>query len=78
MRIHLSALNEPCTKLNHNQMCDLTGSEYYQSGLFTPGTVLLQPAAYVRGIAEKLSEKIKLHENTPALSISKKGSTHIQ
>lgn len=73
---HLSTLNEPHTKLDHQQMCDLTGSEYYRSGLLTPGAVLLQPAAYVRGIAKKLSQKISLYENTPALSISKNGSSY--
>ena len=73
---HLSALNEACTKLNHEQMRELTGSAYYQSGLFTPGAVLLQPAAFVRGIAEKLSEKIQLFENTPALSMSRQGDSY--
>lgn len=68
---HLTALNEPCSKLNYSQMRDLTGSEYYQCGLFTPGAVLLQPAAYVRSVAENLSRVISLYENTPALSISK-------
>ena len=68
---HLSALNEPCSKLSHSQMSDLTGSDYYKCGLFTPGAVILQPAAYVRGIADNLSKRINLYENTPALAISK-------
>ena len=74
---HLSALKEPCTKLNHSQMSDLTGSEYYKCGLFTPGTVILQPAAYVRGIAQCLSKKISLYENTPAVSILKNKNTYV-
>lgn len=73
---HLSALKEPCAALNFSQLSELTGSHYYKCGLFTPGTVMLQPAAYVRGIAEKLSNKINLYENSPALSISKNGPVY--
>ena len=29
----------------------LTGSRYYTSGLYTPGTVMLQPAGYIRDFA---------------------------
>ena len=73
---HLSALNEPCSRLNHQQMCELTGSAYYQCGLFTPGTVLLQPAAFVREIAANLSKKINVYEKTPAVSITKNNNVY--
>ena len=73
---HLSALKEPCSKLSRSQMHNLTGSHYYNCGLFTPGCVLLQPAAYVRGIAEKLSRHISVYEHTPALSTSKNGNVY--
>ncbi len=35
-------------------MHDLTGSRHYVSGLYTPGTVMLQPAGYIRGFGDGL------------------------
>jgi len=52
----------------------LTGSRYYLSGLYTPGTVMLQPAGYVRGLAEGMGRTIEIFENTPALSFTRVGS----
>ena len=46
---HLRRLGERCDELDANDMRALTGSEYYRAGLFTPGTAMLQPAAFVRG-----------------------------
>ena len=43
----------------------VTGSPHYRSGLFTPGTVMLQPAGYVRGMALGLSSRVAIHENSP-------------
>ena len=70
-RQHLQKLGEPCELLNQQQMQDITGSRFYQSGLYTPGTVLIQPAAYLRGFAKGLAahKKLAIYENTPALEL---------
>jgi glycine/D-amino acid oxidase-like deaminating enzyme len=61
----LAALNEPFNQLSNQQMQDITGLNYYHSGVFTPGTVLIQPAAFVRGCAQNLPANVTLYENTP-------------
>ncbi len=67
---HLEKLGEQHTLLDAAQMQDICGSQYYQSGLFTPGTVLLQPALYARGIASGLERAgVRLFESSPVTSL---------
>ena len=71
---HLAELGEPCELLNQQQMQNLTGSPHYTSGLYTPGTVILQPAGYIRGMGAGLSQRIALHENSPVHGFERVGS----
>ncbi|MCH2163269.1 MAG: FAD-binding oxidoreductase [Marinovum sp.] len=72
--LHLSALGEPHRYLDADQMREITGSDYYISGLQTPGTVMLQPALYVRGVAEGLrSNRISIHDKSPVTSLTHDG-----
>ena len=51
-------------------MADLTGSRHYLSGICTPGTVMLQPAGYIRGLGEGLRrDGIGVFENSPVTGI---------
>lgn len=70
---HLSALGEPHEMLDAPVMCALTGSNHYLSGLYTPGTVMLQPAGYIRGLAGGLSGQVDIHENSPVISLKRIG-----
>lgn len=71
---HLASLNEPFETLDAQAMTELTGSTYYRSGLFTPGTVMLQPAGYIRGLASGLSgEGVAVHEVSPVTEIARSG-----
>ncbi len=71
---HLDALGEPSEMLDAEQMEDLTGSRHYVSGLFTPGTVVLQPAGYIRGIAAGLARSdVNIFEQSPVTSITREG-----
>ncbi|AGB82326.1 glycine/D-amino acid oxidase, deaminating [Serratia sp. FGI94] len=45
------------------------GTDYYQKALYIPGTVLLQPAALVKGLAESLPANVTLYEYTPVTKI---------
>ena len=53
---HLKIMDEPFEMYDEHAMRELTGTGYYISGLFTPGTVMLQPAAYIRGLADGLTD----------------------
>ena len=75
---HLTSLGEPNQRLDAQGMFDLTGSRHYVSGLYTPGTVMLQPAGFVRGFGEGLrASGVGVWENTPVTAIegSAKGWT---
>ncbi|MFT4608441.1 MAG: glycine/D-amino acid oxidase-like deaminating enzyme [Urechidicola sp.] len=70
---HLDSLNEPYEFFNAAQMYELTGSNYYQGGLWTPGTAIFQPVQYIAGIADALANLplCKLYEKTPVVSLNK-------
>ncbi|SIS90089.1 NAD(P)/FAD-dependent oxidoreductase [Paracoccus saliphilus] len=71
---HLEQLGEDYQLLDAEDMARLTGSRYYRSGLYTPGTVMLQPAGYVRQVATGLGDLVDIYEDTPALSFSRTGA----
>lgn len=54
------------------------GSGYYTQGLYTPGTVLVQPAALVRGLARTLPENVQLCEMTPVTQVDYGSSIQLQ
>lgn len=67
---HLAELGEKHEMLDARAMRQITGSDYYHGGLFTPGTAMLQPAGYVQGLAAGLeSEDVRIFENSPVLAI---------
>ncbi|MEL6205515.1 MAG: FAD-binding oxidoreductase [Pseudomonadota bacterium] len=71
---HLQMLDEPCEVLDRQQMRELTGSDHYVSGLYTPGTVMLQPAGYVRGFAAGLvAQGVALFEASAVTAIERAG-----
>lgn len=71
---HLRGLNENFELLDGQQMKEITGSAFYLSGLYTPGTIMLQPSGYVRGLADGLDKTITLHENAAVTGILRQGS----
>lgn len=70
---HLDTLNEPHEHLDAQAMQALTGSAYYASGLFTPGTVMLQPAGYIHSLANGLSRDVQVYEHSPVISLKQVG-----
>jgi len=72
---HLTSLGEPNERLDAKGMEALTGSRHYVSGLYTPGTVMLQPAGFVRGFGEGLrAAGVGVWEQTPVTAIERVGS----
>ncbi|MEM1300172.1 MAG: FAD-binding oxidoreductase [Pseudomonadota bacterium] len=73
---HLEAIGEPYRLLDAADMRALTGSEYYLGGLHTPGTAMLQPAMYARGIAAGLvSNRVRVHDRTPVQELARSGGS---
>ncbi len=71
----LEALGEDYHSLDSKQMSEITGSNYYEQGIYTPGTILIQPAEYIKRIVQRLSDKIKVFQNSPIKKIEKKNSS---
>ncbi len=72
---HLDTLGESSELLDQRQMEELTGSRHYRSGLYTPGTVMLQPAGYIRSLGAGLKQQVQIYENSPATGFRREGST---
>ncbi|MEM7506854.1 MAG: FAD-binding oxidoreductase [Pseudomonadota bacterium] len=64
-RKHLDLLNLPYTVLSARDMRETTGSNFYATGLHTPGTILLQPAALVAGLARTMPGNVTIYEDSP-------------
>ena len=71
----LDSLKENYQSLDAKQMSEITGSTYYQQGIYTPGTILIQPAEYIKRIVERLNDKIKVFQNSPIKKIEKNQNT---
>ncbi|MGR3761597.1 NAD(P)/FAD-dependent oxidoreductase [Roseobacteraceae bacterium NS-SX3] len=71
---HLASLGEHSELLDPQQMQELTGSRHYTSGLYTPGTVMLQPAGYIRGLGAGLAARgVDIFENSPVTGFERQG-----
>lgn len=72
---HLAQIGESSEMLNADAMHQVTGSRHYVSGLYTPGTVLIQPAGYIRGIGAGLRrDGVEVYENSPVSEIARSGT----
>lgn len=75
---HLDALNEAYQRLDAQAMYELTGSRHYLSGIYTPGTVLIQPAAYSLSLAAGLqNKKVDIYQNSPAIAIKRSSANWV-
>ena len=70
---HLERMGESSELLDAAAMREITGIGYYRSGLYTPGTVLIQPAAYVRALAARVTTSVTIHPQSPVTRIERAG-----
>ncbi|NEI74987.1 FAD-dependent oxidoreductase [Rhizobium lusitanum] len=59
------------------EMREMTGSDYYLGGLYTPGAVLIQPADYIRELAAALSRRIDIFERSPVTALTRDNGTWV-
>lgn len=74
---HLMAMDEAHEMLDARDMRALTGIGYYHGGLFTPGAALIQPAMFIRGVADGLTggNAASLHERSPVTALARERGT---
>ncbi|CAI3797992.1 Gamma-glutamylputrescine oxidoreductase [Pseudomonas sp. MM221] len=70
----LEQMGEPYTWLSRDELAARTGLGHYHSGVYTPGTALLNPATLVRGLADCLPQNVTLFENSPVVALQTDGS----
>lgn len=76
--IYLDKLGEPHEMFDAQQMHDLTGINYYEGGLYSPGTAMIQPAAFIRQSAAGIvSNRVTLHENSPVVTLDRTAGTWV-
>lgn len=74
----LEALGEPYSWLEGPELHDQVGFSHFKAALHTPGTVLVNPAALCRGLADSLPANVTLYENTPVLEYTTKPTIELQ
>jgi glycine/D-amino acid oxidase-like deaminating enzyme len=77
-RAGLEAMGEPCEWLDAAAMAAITGTSHYRAGARTPGAVLIQPAALVRGLAATLPGSVELYEETPVRAIRQREAWRVE
>lgn len=73
----LDRIGEKYSWYTAGQMKEMVGSSYYTMGLHTPGTVLFQPAAMLRGIIANLGPNATVYENSPVVEITYGAPRHV-
>ena len=67
LRAMLAGLGEPYRWLDRDACRRELGTGYFEAAVHTPGTVLLNPAALCRGLADSLPANVALCERSPVV-----------
>jgi len=65
----LDKIGRPYESSSGQDLPEHIGTSFYKQGLFTPGTILIQPSALVKGLADTLPSNVTLYENTPITEV---------
>jgi glycine/D-amino acid oxidase-like deaminating enzyme len=69
---YLDRLGEPYQRLDAHAMQLLTGTSCYIDGLYSPGSVMIQPAMYIRSLATGAeSSLLTIYERSPVLKLER-------
>ncbi len=71
----LTKLNFEHKLLFNNDLSDRLGTNFYNTGLYTNGGILLHPAKLARAMVEALPHNVELYENSFLLNWTKKKDT---
>jgi glycine/D-amino acid oxidase-like deaminating enzyme len=66
----LDSIGEPSQMIEKDELERKLGTGYYIKALYTPGTILINPAEVVRGLATVLPGTVRVFEKTPVLKVS--------
>lgn len=63
----LERLGEPYVWYDRDKLRERLGTAHFTAGIYTPGTVLVNPAALTRGLADNLPDNVVLYEHSPVV-----------
>ncbi len=66
----LDALGEAYEWLGADELATKLGTQHFKHAIYTPGCVLMNPAALIRGLADTLPDNVTLYENSPVLNMA--------
>lgn len=66
----LMKFNEPYEWLDRAETAKRLGTQFFAASVYTPGTVLLNPAALNRGLGDNLPDNVTLYEYSPVIDAS--------
>lgn len=64
--------------LEGKQLGRKLGTDYYQQAVYTPGNILMNPAALIQAIALSIGDKVDWYEEMPVRSINKNNNWEVQ
>ncbi|WP_027855993.1 NAD(P)/FAD-dependent oxidoreductase [Marinobacterium jannaschii] len=73
----LKEMDEPHEVLDRQALKHKVGTDYYDSALYTPGCILMQPAALMRGMLQHMPENVTTWENTPIEKLERRNGVWI-
>jgi glycine/D-amino acid oxidase-like deaminating enzyme len=68
-RSGLAKIGRETQMIEGKDLPDHIGTSFYKKALFIPGTILLQPSALVKGLADSLPANVTLYEHTPITGV---------
>ncbi|WP_085893291.1 NAD(P)/FAD-dependent oxidoreductase [Roseovarius litorisediminis] len=74
----LEALGEPYEWVEGGALREKLGSDHFTAAVYTPGCVLMNPAALTRGLADSLPENVTYYENSPVTEANFKNGAHLK
>lgn len=66
---NLAAMDEPYQIIDQDALYQKLGTRFYHQGIYTPSSILVNPASLISGLANTLPENVTVYNNTPVLAI---------
>jgi len=73
-RREMEALKEPHEWIEPEPLARRLGTRHFAAAVYTPGCILMNPAALTRGLADTLPANVMLHERSPVVEVEYGGT----
>jgi len=78
MARRMDSIGEACELWDHARISAYLGTQHFQEAIFTPGCILMQPAALVCGLARSMPANVEVYENSAVLEFEDGGHKHLK